>query len=278
MYKQDTFKVTALSKEQCDITNLYQVRELIGDSEFDCIINAAAYTNVDQAEDNYELSKLVNCESVKNISQCIEKSQTLLIHFSTDYVFDGESKRPYRETDRANPVNAYGKSKYEGENIISSSNINYLLFRTSWVYNNTGNNFPNKILASLHAKKSMHVVDDQVGVPNYADQIAETTYACLEKYFSYSDDMKKNTHGIYHMSSIGSVSWYNFAEYILDKYCATSLDESKYEIKPIKTSSFECKAKRPLFSVLDSSKLSSTFDIDLPSWQDGANQFVKSKL
>ena len=124
----------------------------------------------------------------------------------------------------------------------------------------------------------MLVVDDQVGVPNYANQIAQITYACIKKYFSCSVDMKKNIHGVYHMSSIGSVSWYNFAEYILDKYCAISLNGCKYEIKPIKTSSFECKAKRPLFSVLDSSKLSSTFDIELPTWQDGANQFVKSKL
>ncbi len=215
---------------------------------------------------------------MKYISQCIEKSQTLLIHFSTDYIFDGKSKRPYRETDRANPINAYGKSKYEGENIIKSSGINYLLFRTSWVYNDTDNNFPNKILEKLDAKKSICVVDDQVGVPNHVNQIADMTYACIEKYFSYSDDMRKNVHGIYHMSSIGSVSRYNFAEYILDKYCASGINVSRFEIKPIKTSSFECKAKRPLFSVLDSSKLSSTFDIDLPSWQDGANQFVKSKL
>ena len=153
MYKQDFFKITALSKQQCDITNLNQLREFIGDSEYDCIINAAAYTNVDQAEESYELSKQVNCESVKNISQCIEKSQTLLIHYSTDYVFDGDNKIPYQETDRANPINAYGKSKYEGENIISSSDINYLLFRTSWVYDNTSNNFPNKILEGFMLKK-----------------------------------------------------------------------------------------------------------------------------
>lgn len=215
---------------------------------------------------------------MKNISQCIEKSQTLLIHYSTDYVFDGDNKIPYQETDRANPINAYGKSKYEGENIISSSDINYLLFRTSWVYDNTSNNFPNKILERLNAEKTIRIVDDQVGVPNHANQIAEITYACILKYFSYPDDIKRNIHGIYHMSSTGRASWYDFAEYILKKYCTHKMYDYKYDIKPIKTSNFERKAKRPLFSVLDSSKLSSTFDIELPSWQDGANQFVKSKL
>ena len=278
MYKQDIFTVTALPKEQCDITDFDQVKEFISNDEYDCIINAAAYTNVDQAEECYELSKLVNCESVKNITQCIQKSQTLLIHYSTDYVFDGDSKRPYRETDKANPINAYGRSKYEGENIIRLSDINHLLFRTSWVYDDAGNNFPNKILERLHSKKPIYVVDDQVGVPNHAHKIAEITYTCIEKYFSCTTKMKNKIHGLYHLSSIGSVSWYDFAEYILDEYCNNNLNGSSYEIKPIKTSNIEFKAKRPSFSVLDSSKLSSTFDIELPSWQDGANQFLKSKL
>tara|TARA_A100001388_G_C28764816_1_gene500070 strand:- start:470 stop:1234 length:765 start_codon:yes stop_codon:yes gene_type:complete len=254
------------------------VRESIGKGDYDCVINAAAYTDVDGAENNYELSRLINCESVKNISQCLANTQTLLIHYSTDYVFNGEGERPYKETDNPSPINLYGQSKYDGENVLMTSETNYLLLRTSWVYDDNGNNFPNKILEKIRTNQPISVVDDQIGVPNYAISIADMTYSCIQRYLSFSNDLKKSTVGVYHMSSLGEVSWYEFANYISDKYCINLPNNKVAKITPVKTNDFLSTARRPLFSVLDSTKLSETFDIELPSWQDGANQFINSKL
>ena len=277
-YRNDHFEVTALTKKQCDTTDFNQVEEQIQKKKYDCIINASAYTKVDDAEENVESSDMVNCQAIKNICKIIKNTKILLIHYSTDYVFDGTSKIPYTESDNTNPLNQYGKSKLNGEKVIHSYSINNLIFRTSWVYDDTSQNFPNKILDKIKKGEVINVVDDQYGVPNHVDFISEVTYKCIEKYFSYSDDIKNSINGIYHLSSTGEVSWYKYAEFIFQKYSEKEMCEVNTTLVPIKSSSIDCRAVRPNYSVLDSSKISSVFDIVMPPWQDYANKFIDSKL
>ncbi len=277
-YRNDCFDVTALTKKQCDTTDFYQVKEQIQKKKYDCIINASAYTKVDDAEENVEMSDMVNCQAIKNICKIIKNTGILFIHYSTDYVFDGTSTKPYIESDKTNPINQYGKSKLNGEETLCSSNVNNLIFRTSWVYNNSGENFPNKIIEKIKQGRTVSVVDDQFGVPNHVDFISDTTYICIEKYFSYPDNIKRSVNGIYHLSSIGKVSWYKYAEFISYTYFKRAKLQTDISLVPIKSSSINNIAKRPSYSVLDCSKISSVFDIVMPPWQDYANKFIDSKL
>ena len=277
-YRNDHFEVTALTKKQCDTTDFNQVEEQIQKKNYDCIINASAYTKVDDAEENVKSSDMVNCQAIKNICKIIKNTKILLIHYSTDYVFDGTSTTPYTESDKTNPLNQYGKSKLNGEKVIRSYSINNLIFRTSWVYDDTGENFPNKILDKIKKGGTISVVDDQYGVPNHVDFITEVTYTCIEKYLSYSDDIQNSINGIYHLSSAGEVSWYRYAEFIFQNYSKKAVYEIDISLVPIKSSSIDCRAVRPNYSVLDSSKISSVFDIVIPPWQDYANKFIDSKL
>lgn len=277
-YRNDHFEVTALTKKQCDTTDFNQVEEQIQKKNYDCIINASAYTKVDDAEENVKSSDMVNCQAIKNICKIIKNTKILFIHYSTDYVFDGTSTTPYTESDKTNPLNQYGKSKLNGEKVIRSYSINNLIFRTSWVYDDTGENFPNKILDKIKKGGTISVVDDQYGVPNHVDFITEVTYTCIEKYLSYSDDIQNSINGIYHLSSAGEVSWYRYAEFIFQNYSKKAVYEIDISLVPIKSSSIDCRAVRPNYSVLDSSKISSVFDIVIPPWQDYANKFIDSKL
>jgi dTDP-4-dehydrorhamnose reductase len=263
-----------LSKKKCDVTNNKDVENVLRSNNYDFIINASAYTNVYEAEINPDIAYKVNDIAIKNITSLINKNSSVFIHFSTDYVFDGKKKAPYTEEDRTNPINEYGKSKLNGEINLKTSDLNYFIFRTSWVYDNKGNNFPNKIVNQVKHRKFIEVIDDQFGVPNHVDFISSTTLACLNKYYKYSPIQKNGSHGVYNLSCNGQTTWFSFAKYILDGIYNKS--RHKYDIKAVKSNNFNSNIKRPQHSVLSNMKIIKQFDIKIPSWQYYADKYIES--
>ena len=274
LFKKSNINFTALSKDNCDVTKNNDIERVLTDNNYDFIINASAYTNVSDAEINPDNAYKVNDVAIKNIVSLIDKDSSVFIHFSTDYVFDGKKKSPYTEEDSTNPINEYGKSKLNGEIHLEESDINYFIFRTSWVYDNKGNNFPNKIVNQARKKKSIEVIDDQFGIPNHVDFISSSTLACLNKYNNYSATEKNKCHGIYNLSCNDQTNWFSFAKYILDGIYDKS--KNQYEIKAVKSSNFKSNVKRPQHSVLSNKKIIKQFDIKIPSWQYYADKYIES--
>ena len=204
----------------------------------------------------------------------MNKSSSVFIHFSTDYVFDGKKKSPYSEEDSTNPINEYGKSKLNGEIHLEESNINYFIFRTSWVYDNKGNNFPNKIVNQTKKMKAISVIDDQFGVPNHVDFIATSTLGCIKKYSEYTVIEKNRSHGIYNLSCNGQTTWFDFAKYILDGI--HNKFKTSCDLRPVKSNHFKSNVNRPKYSVLSNQKIIKQFDIQIPSWQYYADRYIES--
>ena len=254
------------------------VNKYICSEDYDFIINASAFTKVNDAEVDKSYADQVNHLALKNICSTLLNSKALLIHYSTDYIFDGKSEHEYKEDDPTNPLNHYGLSKLKGEQEIINSPINYFIFRTSWVYDNHGDNFPNKILNQLKKNIPLNVIDDQYGVPNHADLIAEITLKCMKKYFISSDELKNNMIGTYHLSSSGKVSWYDFSEFIIENYFAHQKISKPFSIKRVASSKYDTLVRRPANSVLCCDKIKSMFDVDLPPWQHHAYKFIESKI
>lgn len=270
--------VTSLTKTQCDIRDESRVKEVVNSDKFDFVINASAYTNVDEAESNIDSCELVNAQALKNVCSSLKGKKTLLIHFSTDYVFDGVLNIPYKESDIPNPINQYGKSKLNGERIVENSDINHIIFRTSWVYDDCSRNFPNKIIHNIINNKVSHVVDDQVGTPNHVNFIAEATYRCITEYSNYNYQNKLNACGIYHMSTFGETSWYKFSCYLSSEYKRKKNIKNTPSIFPISSQDLSLNAARPRYSVLNAQKLSQQFELELPSWQHYADKYINSKI
>tara|TARA_B100002019_G_scaffold106390_1_gene91394 strand:+ start:1583 stop:2419 length:837 start_codon:yes stop_codon:yes gene_type:complete len=266
--------VTALTKRDCDITDINKVRDIISSKFFDCIINASAYTQVDDAECNQEIANLVNESAVANICNLLKDTKTLFVHFSTDYVFDGASEVGYKENDNPKPINTYGLSKLNGEKAIVQSCTNYLIFRTSWVYSAYGSNFPKTILENYKQHKALKVVDDQYGVPNHVEFICDSVFICINKFLGMSDTQKQEVSGIYHISCTGQTSWYHFSKYLLEEYREKYNDKRDYALEAIKSHEIQLKAKRPNYSVLNCDKIVKQFDIVLAPWQHYVDKFL----
>jgi len=249
---------------------------VLATDSYDFIINASAYTNVSEAEINPQNAFKVNDTAIKNIASLIDKNSSLFVHFSTDYVFDGKKNSSYTEEDSTNPINEYGKSKLNGEINLKKSDINYFIFRTSWVYDNNGNNFPNKIVNMAKQGKSIQVVDDQYGVPNHVDFISLSTLTCLKKYSKYSSTEKHIAHGLYNLSCNDQTTWFNFAKYILDGIHKKT--KHQYDIKALKSDNFKSNVKRPQYSVLSNKRIARQFDIKIPSWQYYADKYIELLL
>ncbi len=269
---KDEYRIETYTKEQCDITDHQTVVNLVSKEDPDIIINSAAYTDVDKAEKDLSTAENVNSQGPKLLSDQLKKTNKLLIHYSTDYVFDGQANYPYKESDAPSPINNYGRTKLLGENYIINSNINYLIFRTTWVYDINANNFPNKIVKLYKMNDPLKVVSDQYGVPTSARMIADVTKTCIGKYFS-SEEPKLN--GLYHLTPTGSTDWYSFSKYIIDE-----LNKKKYfkkinRILPCDTETYNLPAKRPKYSLLNCQKIKKNFDIDLPHWKHHVNLFVE---
>lgn len=243
---------------QLDITNSEKIHVVFDEIKPNFCINAAAYTAVDKAEIEIEKADLVNRIAVKNIANACVKHDTTLLHVSTDFVFDGEKKFPYLESDPANPTGIYGVSKRNGEIEIERSMSKYFIVRTSWLYSNFGQNFKKTMLRLAKEKESLSVVNDQIGSPTNALDLAEVLVNMLQS--------KSVNYGIYHFSNEGNTSWYGFAKKIFE------LSHVFIDLKGISTSEYPTLAKRPKYSVLDTSKIKSEFNISIRSWEEALQQ------
>lgn len=260
------------SEEFCgDLTDPAGIRRTVRKIAPDIIVNAGAYTAVDKAESEPELAHLLNAQAPDILAQEAMRLNAWLIHYSTDYVFNGHGERPYLETDDTGPLNIYGKTKLEGEKNILNSGCSHLIFRTSWVYAAYGNNFIKTILRLAHHRDKLSIVDDQIGSPTGAELIADiTAYALL------AIKHKPRISGIYHLTANGSTSWFGFAKFILEtaERANLPLRVQSTAVQPIKSNDFPLPAKRPLNSRLSTEKLVKNFDFMLPVWQIGAARTI----
>lgn len=251
-----------------DITDLEAVRAYVSDNNIDCIVNCAAYTAVDKAEDELELAQKINVEGPKNIA--LSGVQTV-IHVSTDYVFDGTAYKPLTPNDKTNPISVYGKTKLEGEQqLLASAKGNAIIIRTSWLYSIYGNNFVKTMQKLGKERAELNVVADQVGTPTLANDLARAIVTIINKL--QANQKQNNTtfiKEVYHFSNEGVCSWYDFARAIM------KLSNLSCKVNPIPTESYPTKATRPYYSVLDKSKIKNDFEIDVPHWLDSLEKILK---
>lgn len=259
-------EVELVDISEVDFTKPESIRKKLMTEKPDIIINGAAYTQVDRAENEKELVLQINGKAVGEIARCAEKLDALLVHYSTDYVFDGQGTVPYIEKDIISPVNFYGISKSESEKEIVTSNCQHLIFRISWIYSGRGNDFPGKIVELVKEKSELKVVNDQVGSPTWARMVAEKTIEILTMDKAY----QKENQGIYHLVSEGYISWYEFAREILK--------EENVTISPVFSEEFPTPAKRPKNSRLNCQKVQETFGITLPNWRDLYRRFEQEQF
>jgi dTDP-4-dehydrorhamnose reductase len=259
---------TFLSVQGLDITNRDFVLSYFESNSFDLVINCAAYTAVDKAEDEKELAFKVNAEGVKNLLEACERIGAKFIHYSTDYLFDGSSKEPYSELDTPNPKTVYGASKLKGEEyILASKKVESIILRTSWVYSNFGQNFVKTMLRLGKEKSELGVVSDQIGSPTFARDLAEDTLKILED----SNYQWKNG-DIFHYSNEGNCSWHDFAKQIFD------FADIKLTLNGLTSAEFPTRAVRPKFSLLDKSKFKKTFNVQNNHWKDSLENMLKQEL
>lgn len=267
-------EVIALDYPDVDLSDSTSLRELVRSTKPDIIINAAAYTNVDKAESEPALARAINATGPGVLAEEAKKIGAVLVHYSTDYVFDGAKGSPYVETDAANPLNVYGQTKLEGEQAIAASGCVNLVLRTSWVYSMRQGGFVTKVLQWARTQEVMRVVDDQISSPTSARMLAEVTALILaqgrEDVFGYLSD----NGGLYHCAGGGSCSRYEWAKAILE-YDPRKEEQVVKELLPAKSTDFAVPANRPMVSVLNNNKLEHTFGFLLPPWQEGLRMVME---
>jgi dTDP-4-dehydrorhamnose reductase len=274
-------EVTPLDRQRLDLAHPEEIRRAIRTFRPAFIVNAAAYTAVDKAESEETAARAINTEAPAVMAEEAKKIGASLIHFSTDYVFDGSKTTPYDEDDPANPQNVYGRTKLEGERAIQASDATHLIFRTAWVYATQGRNFLHTILRLATQREELRIVRDQIGAPTLSSEIADATTNILAQIcdseggpFSLAD-----VSGIYHMTAGGETSWYVFANAILEEAAATpatnpwfaaatnSLPLIARRVIPITANEYPTPARRPAYSVLSNVRLNRTFSLQLPDWR-----------
>lgn len=269
---QSLGEVIALDRTQLDLSNPDAIRQAVQQHQPDLIVNPAAYTAVDKAESESELAHAINGTAPGVLAEEAIKLKALLVHYSTDYVFDGQKSTPYLETDKTNPLGVYGASKLAGENAIQNVNGQYLIFRTSWVYGSYGKNFLRTVLRLAKERDKLNIVADQFGAPTSSDTIADATIAALENWDGSQS-------GIYHLVNSGVASWHMFAQTIVEQYSQQineknwpSLKASVENIVGIPTEEYPTPAQRPKNSRMSTEKIASKLGVTLPSWQDALFQ------
>ncbi len=273
-------EVVAFGHDQLDLSNPSDIRRRIREVRPQLIVNAAAYTAVDQAETDETTAHAVNAQAPGLLAEEAQKIGAVLVHYSTDYVFDGTKKLPYDEADSTNPINVYGKTKFAGEQAIRSSGASHLIFRTSWVYATRGRNFLLTILRLATEREELRIVNDQVGAPTCASDVAAATTKILSPICERNDGsfVFSDVSGTYHISAAGQTTWNDFAETILEKAKATSHNLDwlttatqgrrliARRVIPISTEEFGSLTPRPTYSILSNSRLFQKFGIALPDW------------
>lgn len=251
---------------ELDICDIDILTTIIVDQHINAVINCAAYTAVNQSEENPEIAEQVNVKGVLNLVNALKKVDGKLIHISTDYVFDGNHSQPYKESDSVSPIGVYGETKRAGELAVLNSSIDAIVIRTSWLYSVYGNNFVKTMLRLGNEKESIKVVFDQIGTPTYAKDLAKTCLNILSDAGSTNISMKGS---LYHFSNEGVTSWYDFATAIME------ISNIDCKVIPIETKDYPTKAIRPLYSVLDKYKIKSDFKVTIHHWRDSLTNCIR---
>ena len=258
-----------------DLNDLDGLRETVSRLRPDVIVNAAAHTAVDKAESEPELARTVNTLAPGALAEAANEIGALLVHYSTDYVFDGSGKTPWNEDAATGPLSVYGQTKLEGERLIAAAGARHLIFRTSWVYAARGGNFAKTMLRLALDREKLTVVADQVGAPTGAELIADVTAHAIRQ--TLHDNV---CHGTYHLAAAGETSWNGYARFVLETVRALQpeLAIKAQEIAPVPTCAFPTPARRPMNSRLDTTNLRSTFGLNLPHWQQGVRRMLAEIL
>lgn len=257
-----------------------EVRSLLSREMPDVIINAAAYTDVNAAENNFEKAVSINCTAVKEISEFTSDHNRLLVHYSTDFVFDGTKATPYKETDRTKPQNKYGESKFLGEQAIMKSGCRNFIFRTSWLYGHNSKNFASQILEQAEKNDPIKAVYDKIGSPTHVDVLSNISLSCLLLYQGNKGcDIHEEIHGIYHLACKGAASRYEFAQALINEGIKLNMfsDQKLNNLFAIHSNEFKSIIQRPDYSALCCSKLIETFGINIPNWQSQVAGYVKKQ-
>ena len=267
----DVVEVPGLETVILDITDLDAVKAIVKDNDVKVIVNCAAYTNVDKAEDDVDFCALLNAKAPENLAVAAKEAGALLVHVSTDYVFGGDPyNTPCTEDQKGTPTGVYGLTKLQGEQAIQASGCDHVIIRTAWLYSEFGKNFVKTMLNLTATKPQLNVVFDQTGTPTYALDLAEAISAVIADYADSESETYPNT-GVYHYSNEGVCSWFDFtrmiAEYSGNKDC---------DIQPCHSDEFPSKVKRPAYSVLDKTKIKKTFGIKVPYWTDSLKKCINN--
>ena len=251
------------SSSELDITNLTQCEGIFEKLKPHFCINAAAYTAVDKAEAEPEKAQLINVMGCENLAKACKKENTVLVHISTDFVFDGTATTPYTEEDVPNPTRVYGQTKLDGEKVIQAILEEYFIIRTSWVYSEFGNNFMKTMLRLGAERDCLSVVNDQIGTPTNAVDLAKALVKIIQ---TYNLQPANQNFGIYNFSNEGKCSWFDFAKKIFE------INKFEIDLKPIPTAAYPTPAKRPSYSVLDKSKIKEVFGVEVRDWEESLKQ------
>ena len=258
-----------------DLGQPERLAQTVADCRPDVIVNAAAHTAVDKAESEAELARRINAEAPAVLAQAAARTGAWLVHYSTDYVFDGSGEQPRQEGDATDPLGVYGQTKLEGEQAIAASGCQHLIFRTSWVYAARGGNFAKTMLRLAHERERMTVINDQWGAPTGADLIADVTAHALRQALRDA-----SLSGLYHLVAGGETTWHGYASHVIAQaqQQRPELNWAVKEVAPVPTTAFPTPAKRPLNSRLNTQKLQSQFELCLPHWQQGVDRLLTEIL
>ena len=269
-----SWRVETFGRPDLDLSDTGNLDKLIAGFAPDIVVNAAAYTAVDKAESEPELAFAVNATGAGNLAQATASAGIPIMHVSTDYVFPGDSEKPYVENDPTGPINVYGQSKLAGEAAVAAANPHHVILRTSWVYSPWGNNFLRKMLELGAEREELRIVGDQTGTPTYAGDLASAILAIAGRLRDESS--RSNYWGIYHLTNSGTTTWFDFADEIFRN--AAKFGYSPPKITNIATSEYPTPARRPLYSVLDNGKVAEIFDLRLRDWREATADCVAQLL
>lgn len=282
--------VFAAGRKECDLSRPDDIRTLIDSARPDIIVNAAAYTMVDRAETERDLAYAVNAAAPEVMAREAERRDALLVHYSTDYVFDGKKPAPYVENDATAPLSVYGKTKLAGENAILASGCRHVILRTSWVYGIHGNNFLKTVLRLAAEREQLSMVADQIGAPTSVALVADVSMQILRRHIASCispfnalqghHEPEPMQFGLYHLTAAGQTSWHGYAQLVVDlgREMKMPLRLRANAIRPIASSEYPAPVPRPLNSVLNTDKLRASFGISLPPWQDGVHDVLKQMV
>ena len=254
------YQMVFVDREEMDLSNTDQIIEVLDKEQPNIIVSAGAYTAVDKAESDQELCDAINHIAVKTIGDWATKNKAKVIHISTDYVFDGNSETPLKETDMPDPINVYGLTKLKGEEALQASGAAYVIIRTAWVYSTYGANFVKNMMRLMNEREELGVVADQVGTPTYARDLAQAIMDVISA--------QNFVQGIYHYSNEGKISWYDFAVAIKE------INGYSTKMNAIGSNAFPTPAKRPNFSLLDKTKIKNTYNVQVPNWRTSLEEMI----